>query len=341
MQVVISDRFTGSIYFEDTAKKIFFIGDIAMGAKILKAFPNETVSLKVIFNEKVDDWKRDLLTTSMVESCSEVISLHLDGFTYDNFHVDASTYENFQAAAFGKKESPYRFKQIVPNLKYLILEATHMPLSQLKELKGILDLSIIRPPPDFLHYFYSDLVELPNMIRLNVVFDKIPQTLSFKFPFRKNNLHFPISMDSVQTLDISESINSNMTALDVTSLSKKWRNVKKLRINVKVAFSIENLVALFKHMPVVEHINAVTLQENVKPFDFISCICNHHVRKLKMFRMRGFGMRERRADLYKFLQEVQSYLPGTCGRIFYPEKNHLNQFQEEPYFISHRYGNRR
>lgn len=301
-------RKTG-IYFED--QDTFRIRDIVKATEILAAFPNtEIYSLKVMYNDELAVEKRDLMTASMVQRCSNLTTLYMGGFTYENFHADE----------FGK--SKYDFARILPKLTDLTLDRSNMPLSELKSLKTIVHLAIIFPPVRFLwRDFLIHPVTLPLLERLELAFDIIPPGYSDNFL-----RYFPIRMGSVKILDISDSLYSKMEVYDLIALSTTWMNVEHLKMDIQKAFSIVEIHQLITNMPNVQHIDAVTILATTTYDEFKNCICNPIYEHLITFRLRGFGTRENRDGLVEFFKYIN--IDIECGSIFYPPNDH-----EEPYFV--------
>lgn len=289
---------------EDEEDHIFFVRNIADGAKMLKAWPNTIVELKVTFHEEMDRNTRHMLTAEMADSCENVTYLHVVRFTDDNF----------LASAFARDQIPYHFNDIFPNLRHFILEASNIPLKEIASLQCE-HLSLIHMPTDFLASSHSKPVVLPMMKYLVLEFDIIPAGYNF-------GLNFPICMNSVKELYISHSSHSKIPVHDFLAFSERWPNVHKLEMDIHGAFTIENIRALVGKMPKLTTIHGMIIHRSVTFKGLEDFMCNEV--RIVEFKIKG----------RRFVNTIQGFggfvqnLSEQCGvKIVYPKNP-----QEQPYF---------
>lgn len=286
---------------------------MAIASIILRKYSKEIVSLKVIFDETVENGMRSLMMTSMAKSCYYVRTLHLVGFEYSNF--------DFNFGGFGGPD----FNKILPSVNELILYESYMPYSALVTLTTITRLSVWHPSELFL--LSSNPINFANMVQLRIIFDKTPVAYHKDRKNIKNM--FPINFDSVKILEISDSANSNLTADDYVALSKTWKGVEHLKIRIKTPLEMYHLRKLLKRMPAVQHIDGVIIDKSVSSSGLLSFLCSRENIRLKTFKMRYITDTEC-IHVRNCLMDLKDKLDkkNDCGEICISENSdELNYFR--------------
>lgn len=184
----------------------FHINDIEIAAKILKAFPGKVFILKVVFDQKVNQQVRSLLTLSMSESCYNVHTLTLVGFFVPNF-----------IGAYGE----YSFSVVFQNMLSFTLKECCIPPFELESLISVHVLKIVHPPV-FCMIESSPSINLPNLLEFKLEFEK-----EYRHKPNLSANHIPLNMKMPTVTDLT-CIDPNSTILTehvILKLSARWDNV--------------------------------------------------------------------------------------------------------------------